>query len=372
MNVDLLVRQVELLHGGQGDHGKGFVDLEQVDLGQIPASALHQFVDSADRRRGEQCRRVGEGSVPMDHSQGRQTALLRLGAAHEHQCRSAVGDRTGVGGSYGAALSECRLELRDLVQARLGRLFVVLDQALFLAFADLYRNDLGAEAAFADRLLGAGQRGDGELVLGLAAEPAGLGAILGKGAHQAALVVGIFQAVHEHVVDDPAVAHAVAATGLVQQVGRIGHAFHATSHHHISGAGQQQVMGHDRRLHARTAHLVQGGAGGVLVQPGAQRGLARRCLALACRQHAAEQHLLDTGGIDAGALDGTTDGGAAQLRRGQALEVALQAAHGRAHGADDDDRIIGKCHVLTPYLAAMRSAPSRRITSPLSMLFSMI
>ena len=131
-------------------------------------------------------------------------------------------------------------------------------------------------------------------------------------------------------------------------------------------------MSHDRGLHARAAHFVKGGAGGVLVQPGTQCSLSCRRLAQPGRQYAAEQHLLDTGGIDAGTFHGTTNGRAAQLWRGQAFQIALQAAHGRAHGADDNDRIIGEGHVRFPYLAAMRSAPSRRITSPLSMLFSMM
>ncbi|MNZ38147.1 hypothetical protein D3C78_556130 [compost metagenome] len=103
-------------------------------------------------------------------------------------------------------------------------------------------------------------------------------------------------------------------------------------------------MRHDRGLHARAAHLVEGRARGVLAQAGAQRSLARGGLAQACRQHTAEQHLLDTGGIQPGTLDRSANRCSAQLRRGNAFQVALQAAHGRAHGADDDNRIIGEGH----------------------------
>ncbi|MND80576.1 hypothetical protein D3C80_723490 [compost metagenome] len=344
MDVDLVVRQVQVLHRRQGDHGKGFVDFEQIDLGQAPASALDQLVDGADRCGGEQRRGIGERRVPMDHRQRLQTLLLGLGTAHQHQRCSTIGDRAGVGRGHRAAVAEGRLELRDLVQASLGRLLVVADQALGLALGHFDRDDLAGKTAVLDRLLRAGQRGNGEGILLLTGKTIVLGAVLGKGAHQAALVVGVFEAVEEHVVDDPAVAHAVAATGLVQQVRGVGHAFHAASHNHIGAAGQQQVVGHDRRLHARAAHLVQGGAGGALVQTGAQGRLARWRLAQACRQYAAEQHLFDAVRRYPGTLDSGADGRSTQLRRGQAFQVALQAAHGRAHGADDYDRIIGECH----------------------------
>ncbi|MGV8333854.1 thiolase family protein, partial [Pseudomonas aeruginosa] len=53
--------------------------------------------------------------------------------------------------------------------------------------------------------------GHGELVRCFAGEAVGLGTVLGEGAHQAALVLGVFEAVEEHVVEHLAGAHAGAA-----------------------------------------------------------------------------------------------------------------------------------------------------------------
>ncbi|MNN83203.1 hypothetical protein D3C81_2002210 [compost metagenome] len=92
VDVDLVVGQVKVFHGRQGDHGKGLVDLEQVDVGQVPAGAFHQLVDGADRRGREQRRGVGEGRVAMDDCQCFKAALFGFGATHQYQRRSAVGN----------------------------------------------------------------------------------------------------------------------------------------------------------------------------------------------------------------------------------------------------------------------------------------
>ena len=94
----------------------------------------------------------------------------------------------------------------------------------------------------------------------------------------------------------------------------------------------EQVVREHRRLHAGAAHLVHGGAAGRERQPGAERRLARGRLALPRRQHAAHDHFLHFVGPDARALDGGADRGRAELRRGEALELALERAHRRAGG----------------------------------------
>ncbi len=97
--------------------------------------------------------------------------------------------------------------------------------------------------------------GDGEGVLLLARELVLGGAIFAEGAHRAARLVGVFQAVEHHVVEDAVVAHAVAAAALEHQVGRVGHAFHAAGDHDLVRAGKQQVVREHRGLHGRAAHL---------------------------------------------------------------------------------------------------------------------
>ncbi|MCY1187863.1 hypothetical protein D9M73_288970 [compost metagenome] len=92
VDIDLVVWQVEVFHGRQGDHGEGLVDLEQVDFGQVPAGAFHQFVDRADRGGREQRRGVGKGGVAVDDGQWLEATFVGLGAAHQHQRRSTVGN----------------------------------------------------------------------------------------------------------------------------------------------------------------------------------------------------------------------------------------------------------------------------------------
>ena len=138
----------------------------------------------------------------------------------------------------------------------------------------------------------------------------------------------------------PAMAHAVAATGAVQQIRRVGHAFHAARDHDAVGAGRDQVMGQHRRLHARSAHLVDGGAADRFGNAGAERRLTGRRLAQPGRQHAAHDDFLDRVRGEAGPLDGGANRGGAQFRRGRGGKVALEAAHGGADGRNDNDRVV--------------------------------
>ncbi len=63
------------------------------------------------------------------------------------------------------------------------------------------------------RLLRPAQRLQGVGVLLLAGETVALRAVLGEGTHQPAALVGVFQAVEEHMVEHLAVAHAIASAG---------------------------------------------------------------------------------------------------------------------------------------------------------------
>ena len=116
-----------------------------------------------------------------------------------------------------------------------------------------------AKCALAHRAIGALERGERESVLRLAGELILLRAILGEGPHQAALVIGVLEPVEEHRIGHLAVAHAIAGAGAVEQIGRIAHALHAAGDGDLGAAGADEVMGEHRRLHARAAHLVDGG-----------------------------------------------------------------------------------------------------------------
>src|SRR5699024_5839169 len=131
------------------------------------------------------------------------------------QCGSAVGDGAGAGGGDGAVLAESGPEAGDLGRIAAARLLVLRDLDFAFTGLDRDRHDLARETAVCYRLAGAIEGFDGVVVLRVAAEAVVVGGVLGEGAHGAALVVGIFQAVEQHMVDHLAMAEAIAAAGAV-------------------------------------------------------------------------------------------------------------------------------------------------------------
>ena len=76
--------------------------------------------------------------------------------------------------------------------------------------------------------------------------------------HRAARVIGVLQPVEEHMIIGGVVADAGAAAVLLEQIGRIGHRFHAARDDQVDAARGERLGAHDHRLHARTAYLVDG------------------------------------------------------------------------------------------------------------------
>jgi hypothetical protein len=163
--------------------------------------------------------------------------------------------------------------------------------------------DLGDEGAAFDRRERVGQGAERVVVLLLPGELERLGAILGEGAHQAALVIGVLQPVEEHVVVGLLMSDPRAAAHGRQQVGRVRHAFHAAGDDHVGLPEGKAVPGDHRRLHPRAAHLVERGRGHVFAQPGEKPRLARGGLTLTGGQNAAHQDLVDIGGAGLRALE---------------------------------------------------------------------
>ena len=268
---------------------------------------------------------------------GAQTC--RGGSAQQHQRgRTVVDGRTGCGGD-GAVLFEGGFQQRYLVEFYLAWTFVDGNHHLARATLDGDRRDLGGKSAGLGGRLRALHAGHGEFVLRAAREVVFGRAVFTKGAHGAAGLVGIFQAVQHHVVEDAVVPDADAAAALGQQVRRIGHAFHAAGDHHLVAAGQQHIARHHGRLHARAAHLGQGHGAGAFGQTALERGLARGSLALAGHQAVAKQHFGHQFRRHAGARHGGLDGRATQVVGGQRAEVALEATHGGTGGTGDNNRV---------------------------------
>ena len=235
-------------------------------------------------RGGEQARLMGVGAVAGDAGDRRQAQRLGHRGAHQHQGRGAVADRGGVGGGDRPVLGERRLQGRESWPGRPS------------AAARRRRRSRPACARrpAPERSRGRRRRSRPPPWPGAGSRwrrrPSPRGrtdrlrrALLGEGAHQLAGVIGVLQPVEVHAVADHVVADAGAAAVLGQQVGGVGHALHAAGDDDLGGAGGQRVVRHDRRLHARAAHLVDGGRLHRLGQARAQRRLARRRLAEAGR-----------------------------------------------------------------------------------------
>ena len=154
MDVDPFGIQLQLLHGNQGDHGESFVDFEQVHLLKVPAGTLHQCIDSTDRSGGEQVRLGGVAAVTMYDGQRLQTADTSLALTHQHQRRSTVRNRAGVGRGDGAILAKGRAQGANLGRVCPGRLFVLADANLAVAGFDRDRSDFAVKHSAVDRLAG--------------------------------------------------------------------------------------------------------------------------------------------------------------------------------------------------------------------------
>src|SRR5690606_35883393 len=118
-----------------------------------------------------------------------------------------IRDRTGIGRGYRASRTKRRLQGRYLVEPGLAGLFVDRDAALPSASREKHRRDFVAERTVGDGVLGAGQRGDGESVLLLAGETILFSAVLSECSHQPAAIIGVLEAIEEHMVEHLPMAH---------------------------------------------------------------------------------------------------------------------------------------------------------------------
>ena len=82
--VDFLMRQVEIPHCSQRDHGKRFINLEQINFAESPAGALGKQPDGADGRSGKQAGSLSVRGVACNHglAASRQGPFLASERAH--------------------------------------------------------------------------------------------------------------------------------------------------------------------------------------------------------------------------------------------------------------------------------------------------
>ncbi len=183
-----------------------------------------------------------------------------------------------------------------------------------LAGLGFHGDHLGVEIAVVNGLVGAPEAFDGIGILVLPGEPEMPGVVFAEYAHQGPLLVGILEAVQEHGVLDHVVAEPRTGAMLGQQIGRVGHGFHAAAgNQDIGSAGGQGLVAEDGGLHSRTAHLVDSGRLHRLWQAGGERGLAGGSLAEPGGQHATHIDAIDGIAARSGAFHGGLDRGGPQV-----------------------------------------------------------
>ena len=259
MDIDLVVRDAEVVHREHCDAGKSFVHFEQVDIGDGPARLGKAFGDRTDRSGGEGrwfLRMRGKGNDARNRG-----VALGIGdrLTRQDKCGCSIRDgRAGRSGN-GAVLGESGAQARDLVGHALAGLFVGVDDHIALAGGNSDGDDFVLERAIGNRGLRTAERFNCVIILRLTRQLIFVCGILREGAHGTARFIGIFQTVEEHMVIGGVMADACAATMLFQQIGGVGHAFHATGDDIIDRSSGESLAAHDDGLHTRTAYLVDGG-----------------------------------------------------------------------------------------------------------------
>ena len=304
VDVELVAGEPELLLRRHGDDGERLVDLVEIDVAR-PHPALSSSL-----------RMAGMGAVVNHCGSWLWVACARMTARTGMPSRSAMERRVSTSAAAPSALAEdeagvmvpsrrnAGFSRRDLVGRHLHRVLVVgnellaaFDGTLIGAISALKRPSLtAARARFSVSAAKASWSARRELVA--------LGRRLAEIAHAAAGLVGVLQTVEQHVIEDAIVADAIAAACLGQQVRRVRHQLHAAGDDDIGAACGNEIVRQHGGLHARAAHLVDGGGAGRIGQAGAAHGLAGGGLALAGLQHVAHQHLVDAVCGDAGPLHG--------------------------------------------------------------------
>ncbi|OPZ77006.1 MAG: hypothetical protein BWY79_01361 [Actinobacteria bacterium ADurb.Bin444] len=185
-----------------------------------------------------------------------------------------------------------------------------------------------------------------------------LGHVLGRDAH-VVVTERAPDAVLDHLVDQDAVPHAVAAAGLRHQIGRRAHVLHAAGHDHVRIPTANDLIGEHDGTHTGSAYLVDGDGRDLLRQARVNGGLAGRVLPQTGGQDIAHDDFFDIRIRDSRPLNGFTDDERAQLHGRHIGESAKVASHRSTAGAQDDG-FAG--HVLP--LLMIRSTTKRGPEAP--------
>src|SRR5215471_1892650 len=176
---------------------------------------------------------------------------------------------------------------------------------------------------------------DSKCVLLFARDAILFGDVLPRNPHVVVLV-NVPEPITNHGIEDLCITHAESLTPLRQEVGCVGHGFHATGYNHRAIGGLNGLLGKPDSFQSRPAYLVDGQCANLGSEPSKDRSLARRVLTETGGKHVAHDAFVDHCRIDPGALHSFTHHNRAQLSCAEIREAALELSHWSATGGDDD------------------------------------
>lgn len=334
--VNLSMVQAKVVQTVHGHGRKGLVDLEDVDVLLAEAELGQQLGDRGRGANTHNARRDTSNSGAAELGDDRLVELDGLGAAHEEDGRTAVGDLAGV--AAGGAVAELRERRTDLVQG-LGRSPVpnalVAGDSHLLDLAGLGVLDLGGD-------------GDDFLI-----EPAGL--LCDLRATEGLSRVGILRLARDVEVRPDVLRrlahglHAIRRLLVLQHlvVERLGEAV-ATGRHELCAQGNADV---DRAqgdligdvlhgLQTRRAEAVDRGATGRVRDASGQGGGADQVRGFAVID-VTETDVLDEGRVQVGLAYDFLQQRVQQVVQVGVFEAAFHGLGERRAEGEGDDHIIG-------------------------------
>ncbi len=91
VDVQLFMRNAQILGGCHGDHREGFIDFKQIDIFDLPIRLVQQFADRRDRRSGVPGRILAMRRMALDFCKNGEPVPLRNGPSCQNECGGTVG-----------------------------------------------------------------------------------------------------------------------------------------------------------------------------------------------------------------------------------------------------------------------------------------
>ena len=279
VHTRVVVLQTQLAQHGQALRGKGFIELDHIELRQRQAGLRQHFLRGRRGAYAHDARRHAHRGHAHHAGARRQAVFGGAGFVGQQQRASAVIDAAGIAGRHRAVGAHHAFELGQCFQRGGTRMLVgVHDDGIALFLGNRHGRDFACQVAGllrGHRIELAGQR---HAVLGFALDFEIGGNVFGRLGHRVHAVLFFHQLVNKTPADGGVihrVAAAESALGLGHHKGRAAHALDAAGNHQARLAGAD---GAGRRAHgvqARAAQAVEGGARHFQRQAGQQTGHVR-------------------------------------------------------------------------------------------------